>query len=160
MTFQKVLGGVSLREDWRPPDVEVIKGKRGRGDFVWMPRDPELFVISDRAWKALRPLIEADVEVLPVAIEADAPYHFVNILSVLDCLDREKTKFKFRSVDRQPVDIYEYAFTEVTLRGHHIFRPLLAEWGGTTIVSEEFKQCVEQNKLKGVILEDCDSFRL
>jgi len=118
------------------------------GDF------PSLYgptpVFSERAWESLYSLVNGSVEALPLIYPSGETYFAINVLDVVDCLDLTKTKLTRNDVTGRVSSIQEYHFRPHLLTGKHMFK-LPETKALEVLVSEEFKQAVEANGLKGLI---------
>lgn len=119
-----------------------------KGDFPSLYRPTPVF--SERAWGALSPLIKGSVEALPLIHPSGDRYFAINVLDVIDCLDLATTKLTRNDVTGRVSSIQAYHFRPNLLRGKHMFK-LPETKGLEVLVSEEFKQAVENNGLKGLI---------
>lgn len=136
--------GASLVATWKPLSVRPYPGKQ-RGDFPSLAGHVPVF--SERAVAALHPVIANAVEVLP--LKSPGPELFaINVLTITDCLDEGRS-----ALERDPSGnvwlISQYAFDPQCLEGKHIFKlrqaPLYK-----VFVSDEFKRCAQDSKLKGL----------
>lgn len=122
---------------WEPGDVK-------RGDFPCIGGAVPVF--TERAVKTLRPLIGDSVEILPLVCDEDDLY-IINVIDVVDCLDRERSKLKFFS-SGAVMRVEHYVFVEEALRGKHIFK--IPERPVAVFVSDAFKFVVEGEGLEGL----------
>jgi len=104
-------------------------------------------VLSKKAVKCLKPLIRENVEILPLKFE-EGKYFAVNIITVLDAIDYEKSKYKTFS-DKKRIMVFEkYAFIEEKVANIPIFK-IVDKPIKSRFVSDEFKRIVEKNNLRG-----------
>lgn len=103
-------------------------------------------LLSAQGVDCLADLIANDVELLPVQCDI-GDYWFVNVTTVLDCIDIEKSRYEtFRS--GRIMRFCEYWLKDEVMEGHHIFLP--SEEKGTVIfVSDAFKERVEECGITG-----------
>jgi hypothetical protein len=123
---------------WKPGDVR-------RGEFPCIGGTVPVF--TERAVNALLPLIEDNVEVLPLACEEDKLY-IINVIDVVDCLDKERSKLK-RFSSGGVMRVEHYVFIKEAIRGKHMFK--IPELHVAVYVSDAFKSAVEENCLEGLL---------
>lgn len=115
--------GTSLAARWRPyavsPITEEFPEQTEVGDFTSLGTIP---VFSERAVAVLGELLSRNGELLPLECSAcDRRYYAYNVVTVIDALDRERTKAEwFDSARIMIVD--RYAFQPGRLRTAEIFR--------------------------------------
>ncbi len=138
--------GKSLSENWLPVTAYVGRGKPSH--FVFLGSG-NLLTCNDEAWQRIGDVIGHDVEDLPVTV-GTAVYHILNVVSVLDCLDQEKSRvLRFPDSDIFiPPQILRSVFLESALRGHYLFR--IKDAPEDVYATSDFKQLVEQQGLKHI----------
>jgi hypothetical protein len=154
------LNGHRVGSRWRPIPVYRYRGSPRRkyaglavdfhhSDVGWT-------AISEHALEVIRPLVGDAVEALPLEV-VDHPeqrYYVLHVVDLVDCLDREHVEGR-RIAEDAYTDITQYAFRPGTTDGHHLFRlpeiPLTVN-----LASEEFKQLVEANGLRGLTFDTTD----
>ena len=93
------------------------------------------------------------MEVLPLQCNF-GDYWAINLLTVLDCVDYEKSKFKcFRStpvVNGRPhiLKFEELVFLPEKIRGHHVFK-IIDKPKSMILVDDVFVQAVKDNHITG-----------
>jgi hypothetical protein len=107
------------------------------------------FGISERALAALRPLLQASIEALPLQCLNDISmqYYVINVLDLVDCLDEERSDMN-RFSDGGIMCINRYAFKPGTTDGHHLFKTVQLPLG-EPLCSPEFKRLIEESGLVG-----------
>ncbi|MFM9265242.1 imm11 family protein [Tychonema sp. BBK16] len=134
-------------EVWQPIPAEVYsKGKPG--DF------PAIvgfhLTLSERALRILQPIMGESVELLPVVCTTGEQYFAIRVLDVVDCLDYSRALVRrYPNSDRVMV-IDSFAFKDGCISDRNIFR--LPELN-RALVSQAFKDCVENNGLEGLIFK-------
>ena len=104
-------------------------------------------VLSKRALRYLKPLIKENTEVLPLKFN-ESKYFALNIITVLDAIDYEKSVYTTFS-DKKKIMLFDkYAFIEEKISNIPIFK-IVDEPRGNGFVSDEFKRMVEDNDLLG-----------
>jgi hypothetical protein len=107
-------------------------------------------VFSERAWNILKPLVEIDVQILPLVHPTyGSSYFAINVLTVLDCLDLERTELVRNEVSGNITWARHQTLRNSPPTDVHIFKT--PQTGGLEVyVSQTFKECVESNGLKGL----------
>ena len=138
-------GESPLLPSWRPVVVNLFSVGQS-GDFPSLRRDVPVF--SERAWQALRPLIDSHVEALLLAGTTD-PYFAIHVTDIADCLDHSRSEIK-RLPSGGVMRVLDYKFNLECLGDRSIFKlpeTVIQE----VLVSEKFKMVVKRNRLKGLI---------
>jgi hypothetical protein len=142
----------SFKEGWEPFRFEYrpqdrLKGLDvGYGHRYYKPDFTNIFplvwMFSARAVDVLRPLIEQDVEILPLICDTDEVYA-VNIISAPKAVNvRRSQKNKHGSLVFSGLHI-----NRRKLHGYNMFR--LYEWPFTIIVTDAVKEAIEAAELTG-----------
>lgn len=140
----------SLIASWIP--IEVKQYLENEFEQIKPPADfTRAFTIpaiSTKAMDVLKPLIENNVELLP--IKADVGSYSVLNVGVIDCLDVEHSAVeRFKSSGRV-MDVEKYAFYWDRIANIHMFR--IKELGLSQLfVSDLFKTTYENNRLTGLL---------
>src|SRR5690554_3152186 len=102
--YSSIGKGSSLVHSWKPMPVKnFFKDKEGVfmnriGDFPSLViGDP---VFSEKAWGVFKPYIGKYTEPLPL-ITTEGKYYALNILNIIDALDKENSEISYRSRDRK-----------------------------------------------------------
>ena len=147
--------GKNLGDEWEPIIMEVREAKK-QGGFPSF----EMPVLSEKAWEVLKPLIQKDVEALPLIVEKEffgemgGDYYALNVLSIITCLDESMSEFvKFSN--GEVMRIVKHVFMPESIEDVHFFR---IKAGNTVLyydfyVSEDFKNLVEKHNLKGLLFQ-------
>ncbi len=105
-------------------------------------------IFSEKAVEVLHPLLDGSAEILDVNLQ-NRRFYAVNVIAVLDVLDRENSKYLTYRDGQRIMVIKDYAFIKnVELMQHNIFK-LAEEPVRRPFVSDVFKNTVEQNGLTG-----------
>jgi hypothetical protein len=142
-----------LLGSWKPvvfhgfDDNPVIEG-----DFPSLSDFWEIPVMSQRAWRVLRPLIEYCCEALPIENHTGRPFTIIHVMDTVDCLDLDASEVE-RYADGRVMHIDRYALKEDMLKDKHIFK-LPRESGRELLVNEVFRGAVERNNLEGLVFKD------
>lgn len=145
-TFQ----GSPLVENWRP--VRVERGPIDDfhpalpSDFPWLT-GCEL-IMRRRAVFALRDMLEAGGEILPLATDDGIALFALNVTRVLDALDEERSVVKRFPDSDGVMSIDEYVFHEDVVRDVPFFK--LPHYGSQIYVGEPFRQRVLEAGLVGL----------
>lgn len=144
------LDGSSRAADWKPILVRRIRPAQHLGfkpsDFPWL--GSWALVMRRKAVDALRDVLEANGEILPLATEDDVEL-FVYNAGVVDALDEARsTLWRFPESNRI-MDLEKPVFFESAIGRRAIFKlPLRAS---PTYVSEEFVHRVKLARLLGLV---------
>ncbi len=144
-----------LSATWKPRRCHVFDDNPPiEGDFPSLSNLRRIPLLSERAWVALRQLIGFCCEALPIIHPSGRHYFIVHVMNTIDCLDVEASEVSRSEVRKNRINrIYRYAFKDAMLHGEHIFKlPHLS--GGELIVDDEFRKCVETNRLRGLCFEE------
>jgi hypothetical protein len=139
----------SLKDSWEPLRFEFRPQDRLKGsepDSYYKPDIHNLvalvWLFSARAVEVLRPLIENDVEILPLICDTDEVYA-VNIVSAPKAVNvRRSQKNKHGSLVFSGLHI-----NRRKLHGYNMFR--LYEWPFAIIVTDAVKEAIEAAELTG-----------
>jgi hypothetical protein len=120
------------------------------GDFPslhgWIP------VVSLEAWEKMKDKTDGAVQPLMVKCGA-TDYVMLNVLDVVDCLDKENSILIQNTITKQVSSIEKYSFFEENLEGKMIFK--LPETSDLeAYVTEDFRVLVEDKKLKGLYFDN------
>lgn len=106
-----------MAKNWKPFEVKRWAGRVG--DF------PSLYgfipVFSQRAWDVLGPLLADVVEALPIKHPSGKAYYAINVLQVVDCLDRKRSQLEFSSSGKV-MGVEKYVFDPKRLPPFHMFK--------------------------------------
>jgi hypothetical protein len=140
--------GASLAAIWTPIAARIERAEK-RGDFPSLAS--HLPVLSKRAFEILHPLIASEVEPLILKVP-EGDLIALNVLDVCDCLDVEHSEIK-RHRSGSVMYIRNHVFDEKCIEGKHMFKvresPLQKVY-----LSAEFKRCVQDAKLEGLIFRE------
>lgn len=104
-------------------------------------------VFSRRAVECLESLISNNVELLPLDFN-EGEYFGINVISVLDAIDYEKSIYKTYRDGKRIMAFKKYVFLPNLVENISIFK-ISDEKTRYAFVSDEFKQTVEMNNLSG-----------
>ncbi len=149
--FQTHFIGEKMVYNWVVPPVRIQgKSKRLRDFVSWMLSAP---VISQRAKEALEPIIAPYVEMLPLVQLRGKQYYAVNVLRLVDCLDRKRSDIVYSPTDPgRIIDIFETFFITDYLEDVPIFK--IPETRGEVYVTRPFVDVVIKNELAGAAFAD------
>ena len=146
--FYQKFDGSSLKDKWKKLKVRRMEPEK-RLDLGDAPGFVTP-VFNVKARNVLAPLIEGHVEYLPLDLDG-TEYYAVNVLTVIDAIDYEKSEYVKFSNGRI-MCFEEYSFIRDKLKGINIFK-IPDERRGFAFVSEAFKDAIEDNQLRGFKLE-------
>jgi hypothetical protein len=139
----------SVRDEWKPFRVSYRPQDRLGGIDGSNYYKPDLTMLVGRIWmfsaravEVLRPLVEDDVEILPLICETDEVYA-VNVVSAPRAVNLRKSK-------KNRLGAYVLNGLHVNrrkLHGYNMFR--LYEWPFAIIVTDAVKEAIEGAELTG-----------
>ena len=138
---------------WKPFPFRFEEKKKSISDFPFL--GIRLHAISERALAALKDLIDPYVEILPLNIEnSDQVFYALNVLQTYD-IDVTRSDY----IGEQFISYVEvHAFPNDILPQAPIFRVAHASNGfyflDKLYVSDDFRELVEANKLRGLLFEE------
>jgi len=142
--------GETMSSEWSPPELTVLNKSKPLKDFISF----ELTAppVSQRAKEALEPLIGLYCEFLPLIRLKNIDYYAINVLHVVDCIDREKSKILYSPVDPERIlTVSEYRFIESKIPDVPIFKALASN---EPFVRRDFVDCVIDNLLTNAVFRD------
>lgn len=151
MNLLRSFDGCSHKENWRP----ILLGRSD--EKIKLPYSDfplyDLPVVSERAAEILEKRLCGSVEFLPVETEAGitTKYYIMNVLRVIDALDRSKSEFLCFNDGIRIAVIKKYSFFPERVEGVDIFK-LSDEALRRPFVSESLVNLIKQSGLQGL---DC-----
>jgi hypothetical protein len=149
--FQTHFIGQPMAANWQPPPVTVSGKSKRLQDFVsWMYKAP---VCSEKAKTCLEPVIGDYVEFLLLTHIKEKPYFAINVLKVVDCLDKDNSDLVYSSSEPGYIrNVETYGFIPDRLEHVPIFKvPLTVS---SVFVTRDFVDVVINNKLWGAKFAD------
>jgi hypothetical protein len=124
------------------------------GDFPSVSDKRKIPMLSERAWKILKPIIGDACEALPVLHPFRGTYYLIHVMRTIDALDASASAVDRSAIgDKRIRRIYRYAFKDDLIKGKHIFKlPLLS--GSGLIVDDIFRKAVEDHGLRGLRFDE------
>lgn len=140
-----------LQQTWKPLTCHSYDDNPSEvGDFASVSNYRKVPMLSERAWKALQPVIGEVCEALPVLHPFKKNFFLVHVLNTVDALNAFESEVERRSADDQRIrNVLRYAFRYDLIEGMHIFK-LPNKSGGSLIVDDVFRTVVEANGLRGL----------
>ena len=135
-------------ENWVPIKVTRMEPKKGLPLGNIADFNSIMSVLDEKAIKILLPLIENDVELLPLEFDEINPLYAINVIDVIDAIDYEKSEYKTFSDGNRIMRFMKYAFREEAIAGKHIFK-LIDEPKNYPFVSDTFKDAGINAGLEG-----------
>jgi len=111
---------------------------------------PEILIVSEKLKGLIQSFTEDEIEFLPVEIDGQTGYSYMNVLCILDALDLGKTELK-RFEDGAIKYVIQAQYHGVIIDGHHIF--MLPNYHGIYI-SEDLKKHLGNNGVLGTTYRD------
>ena len=139
--------GSSVKEGWVPPNVYRLRAtKRGSNKPADLPFSVNTLIMRRSALDALRDVLDAYGEVLPLHTDDEVELFVLNIRVVIDALDVERSEIE-RIPNTDIVAVQEHVFIESALQGVEMFRvPLVPH---NIYFTDLFVERVKKLKLKG-----------
>lgn len=107
------------------------------------------FIVNNRALKVFKSLAEKEIECLEFFCKEEK-YTIINPITVLDCIDMEKSKYKLYKGDSDTIQSFEKLyFNHERILNSNIFR-LKHHEAGFFVCSDKFKNEMESQKIKGL----------
>ncbi len=154
--FENHFVGKPMAASWRQPKLRILGKSKPLYDFVSL--DLSVLVVTAKAKKAIERLVAPHVEFLPLAEVKGHELFAVNVVEVLDCLDRKASNVTFSPDDpKRVIHVEKFVFMPRRLKRVPIFK--VPEWPGAIFVSEEFAQVVVEAKLKGAGFDNPEDIR-
>ena len=144
-------------ERWSRPPVHSDSESSPIGNFahIWGLED---FAIDDRAYEVLHPIFSDCCEFLPFLPYQGKDFYWMNVLTIVDCLDHERTKQKIGKSGKPFGKIEEYHFAPAQFTKATLFRVpkqvTLLTLTGTSHPQTEFKTLVERLGFTGLSFEE------
>lgn len=144
------LQGTPVADTWQPARVKRVLVNEGRltlqSDFPWL--FSSVLIMRTRALVALRDMLEAGGEILPLSTDDGVPLYVLNVTRIIDAMDEERSVFSRFPNGLGIQRVEEYVFHEPRVRDVPFFR--LPFPGSPIFVDESFKQRVEGAGLVGL----------
>lgn len=120
------------------------------GDFPSVSTYRLIPMMSERAWRVLKPVVGDACEALPVQHPFHGTYHLIHVTRTIDALDEGTSSVERYELDASRIRcIHRYAFKGDLIKDHHIFKLPLRSGRGL-IVDDVFRSVVEDNRLQGL----------
>ncbi len=141
--------GTPLKSQWNPLDVYIEDPQLLPSDFPSITGIP--LIVTGKSYSTIFPLIGEHVEFLPLN---STDFYLkdlfaVNVLTVIDCLDRDQSKIVYFS-DGNVADVEQFVFKLDCLGNAPIFK-IPEHRVNRTFVSDAFKRLIEKNNLVGLM---------
>lgn len=136
--------GRSKKDNWVPIRVKKI----GDGFLSNAPGFSSHIPVFDKETvKVLMPLIQQDVEILPLSYR-EGKYYVINITTVLDCIDYHTAEYRTFRDKKRIMAFQKYAFIASKVKNVNIFK-IVEEPLRKPFVSDTFRETVIKNGLTG-----------
>ena len=127
------------------PSKHSSESKLPIGDVC--PVEISAVVVNEKCFKVLCPYIKDCAQVFQTKGNGQNLY-VLNIIAVIDCLDRENAELKLFKSSGRIMRIEKYVFYEDKIKDAFIFK-LPEELKSQPYVTEQFKQLIEKNDIRG-----------
>lgn len=151
--------GRKYSDEWLPMKLDKSSNERPLGDAV-SKLSSGVLILSKKAIKELDRFLITE-EVLPTVTDF-GDYYIVNIVSVLDCVDYEKSKYKLfqNEIYNDRLNIKKFikiVFVESKIKGYDLFK-IVDKPNSMIFCSEKFVNAVKNLGITGLNFElICDS---
>ena len=140
-------------ELWGTVTLKTIKGivKKGTplGDC---PRyGATRLIVSEKLKGLIQSFADDEIEFLPVEVDGQPGYFYMNVLLILDALDLEKSEVKRFPSSGKIMYVIQAQYHDAIIDEHHIF--ILPNYHGVYI-SEGLKKHLEDNGVLGTTYRD------
>ncbi len=131
---------------------KTIRDKKERvlGDYPFF----SVPAISQKAKNVLEPYFGDYVEIFPLETGKLGKYYFLNIINVLDCLDKEKSEIDYLSSSNMIFEIKKWVFNNVLNKENSRIFIVKNQLGERIYVNEDIKKLIEDNNLKGFVFKE------
>jgi hypothetical protein len=147
--LRRVPPGTRFEDLWTPIGVENLENE-ALCDIPYLTTG--FLVFSSRALQALLPLIQDEIEALPL-VDLPEQFYLINMLQILDCLDMTRSEPIYFRDGLGIRGVKKFVFREECIEGKHVFK--LSIWPRADVfVSDAFRAITENTQLKGLRLEE------
>jgi len=110
-----------------------------------------ILIVSEKLKGLIQAFTDDELEFLPVDIDGQPGYSYMNVLCMLDALDQKNSELKRFEEGGKIMYVIQARYHEKIVDGHHIF--LLPNYHGVYI-SEDLKKYLQDNNVQGVTYRD------
>ena len=144
-------------EEWSPPEMKSSYPLRPEPDFWSIEVNAGAFAAGDRAMEIASSFLVIAGQLLPLPYK-EQELTICNILECVDCIDEDRSKWHLHPTDRRRLSTKRPFFTTAEMPRSTLFKipqaPMdIFVWEQTCEPADEFKACVEENKLTGLAFE-------
>ncbi len=143
--------GRSKKNDWKKKEVIRLEPEKKLILSDAPGLLPHLPVFNEKALRILEDFLSNTAEILTLENKEDN-FSAINIITILDCIDYEKSDFKLFKDGKRIMRFKKYSFVETEIKGYHIFK-IKDEPLGSPFVSDEFRDKVIKNGLSGFVFK-------
>jgi hypothetical protein len=146
--FQTHFIGEPMAAGWKPPAV-LVKTKKPARDFIaWLLTAP---VVSERAKTCLQNMIGPRAEFLPLIELRGKQFYAMNVLNVVDCLDRTQSEITYWPPDSNRVsNVWRWIFDYNRIAGDPVIFKVPEDGG--VFVTQVFADELAKHGLTGAKL--------
>ena len=111
--------------------------------------------MSQAAKDLLEPQLSEYVQFFPLDVGKRGQYYFLNIFNVIDCLDKEKSEFRYLSSSSEIIfEIKKWKFNDKLTNENSKLFIIKNQAGQRWYVNENIKNLIENNHLKGFVFRE------
>ena len=144
--------GLSMKDNWKIPRYKMFNKSRPIKDFISF-QVGRTIIFSENARHSLEYLIGKYVEFLPFVELKKKQYFFLNVLNIVDCLDKKRTKIHY--VQDRIICLDYIHFIKKRLPNSPIFK--IPESMSYIFVRQSFIDAIINNNLTGAIFFNPDN---
>ena len=112
------------------------------------------FCLNSRAYEILKSYLDKHCQIFEIQSQGEKMY-VVNVTDIIDCLDCEKSEIEYFKSSGRIKRVLKYAFRQEKIQNTMIFKlPGTGFVNSIPFVTEDFKNIVEENNIKGFKFEE------
>lgn len=126
------------------------KKERVLGDYPYFT----VPAISERAKNLLETQFSGYAQIFPLETGRLGQYYFLNILNILDCLDKERSEIECLPSSGKIFEIKKWKFNDTLTDENSKIFIIKNQMGERFYVNEDVKKIIEDNSLKGFMFKE------
>lgn len=140
--------GNSRKDGWKPVHVNSLRATKREGyKLADLPYSHSALMMRPSGLEALRDVLEAHGEILPLSVDGGVEMWVHNVLGVLDAHDVERSHIRRSEASDRSAVIYEHAFLPAVIGDAEMFRTSVDP--SRVYFTDRFVERVKRLKLKG-----------
>jgi hypothetical protein len=145
-------------DDYQPVKFKLYKSDEGKKNFQMdIGIESSLIILSERAVEVLKDILDKTGQIIPIETESIRKkfYGFYPNKNIYNSSVINLNKSKWKKVEKEKI-MYKTIFNSDALKNDPLF--VLSDDPLKVYVSEEFKEIVENNNLKGLDFSAVESY--